>query len=162
MRLSTEKKLLTVIVGLFSLKEKAPTKNCDYYFQWPQKFGFISISPKTTLSPVLDFVKRTNRELQKSAPYLRLKNSKRTWKCQVFFYSTQKNPKVGSNWRAGTLWEFPIFLSENIEKIEGGPFEDIKNFRKVSQCRKNWKRGPFGIFVHPFCRKTSKNWRETL
>ena len=22
------------------------------------------------------------------------------------------------------------------------------------------KGGPFGIFQHPFCRKTSKNWRE--
>ena len=24
---------------------------------------------------------------------------------------------------------------------------------------KNWKTGPFGVFQHPFCRKTSKNWR---
>ena len=30
-RLSTEKKLLTVRVGLFSLREKAPTKNKDSY-----------------------------------------------------------------------------------------------------------------------------------
>ena len=25
---------------------------------------------------------------------------------------------------------------------------------------KNWKGGPFGVFQHPFCRKTSTNWRE--
>ena len=31
MRLSTEKKLLTVIVGLFSSREKAPTKNPKMY-----------------------------------------------------------------------------------------------------------------------------------
>ena len=27
---------------------------------------------------------------------------------------------------------------------------------KISQCRKKTERGPFGIFQHPFCRKTSK------
>ena len=25
--------------------------------------------------------------------------------------------------------------------------------------KKNWKGGPFGIFQHPFCRKTSKKCR---
>ena len=51
----------------------------------------------------------------------------------------KKNPKVGPNWHAkrGTLLEFSIFLSQNIKKIEGGPFEDIKKFSKVSQRRKN-------------------------
>ena len=28
--------------------------------------------------------------------------------------------------------------------------------KKVSQCRKKPKGGPFGIFQHPFCRKTPK------
>ena len=28
--------------------------------------------------------------------------------------------------------------------------------KKISQCRKKLKGGPFGIFQHPFCRKTSK------
>ena len=35
-------------------------------------------------------------------------------------------------------------------------------WKKVSQCRKNWKGGPFGGFQHPFCRKTSKNWTGKL
>ena len=39
--------------------------------------------------------------------------------------------------------------------VNWGPF--YENFEKVSQCRKNWKGGPFGIFQHPFCRKTQKN-----
>ena len=30
---------------------------------------------------------------------------------------------------------------------------------KSLTMRKNWKGGPFGVFQHPFCRKTSKNWR---
>ena len=33
---------------------------------------------------------------------------------------------------------------------------------KVSQCRKKLKGGPFGIFQHPFSRKTPKKWRGTL
>ena len=33
----------------------------------------------------------TSRDRPKSAPYPRLKNSKKTSKCQVFFYSTRKS-----------------------------------------------------------------------
>ena len=71
------------------------------------------------------FIKATSRDRPKSAPYLRLKNSKRTSICQ----------SIGE---LGTLlWN----------KFFG---------KKVSQCRKKLKGGPFGIFQHPFCRKTSK------
>ena len=48
----------------------------------------------------------------------------------------------------GTLWGFSTsILSQNIKKLKGG-----KNFifGKKSQCRKNCKGGPFGIFQHPF------------
>ena len=37
--------------------------------------------------------------------------------------------------------------------------EENKNFhfrKKISQFRKKLKGGPFGIFQHPFCRKTAK------
>ena len=37
--------------------------------------------------------------------------------------------------------------------------EENKNFyfrKKITQCRKKLKGGPFGIFQHPFCRKTAK------
>ena len=108
----------------------------------------------------------TSLERHKSAPYLRLKNSKRTWKSQktqsikltkrvsnsrktqtteLARQVPDKRPcikccKTSKNWR-GTLW--------------------WKKIQKVSQFQKNWK-GPFGIFQHPFCRKASKNWRGTL
>ena len=67
------------------------------------------------------------------------------------------NPKVGPNWRAkrGTLWHFSTFLSQNIKKIEGGPFGG-KNSKKTHSVKKNWKGGPLGIFKHPFYRKTFK------
>ena len=67
---------------------------------------------------------RTSRDRPKSAPYLRLKNSKRTSICQ----------SIGE---LGTLlWK------KNLEK-------------KSHNAEKNWKGGPFGIFQHPFCRKTA-------
>ena len=40
---------------------------------------------------------QTSRERHKSAPYLRLKNSKRTSKCQIFTFTVPENPKVGPN-----------------------------------------------------------------
>ena len=156
----------------------------------------------------------TSRDRPKSAPYPRLKNSKKTSKCQVFFYRSRKSKifrnfflkklhtkKIGpsgapglasaSPWRAnvsqcrktergdplrffnihsvakhekieeiffcfrekilqcrkklkgGTLWDFPTsILSQNIKKMQGGPFEE-KKFRKknseknVSSAEKN-------------------------
>ena len=55
----------------------------------------------------------------------------------------------------GTLWGFlTSILSQNIKKLKGENFY----FRKKSLAvpKKNWKGGPFGIFQHPFCRKTAK------
>ena len=146
--------------------------------QWAPSFWFVSIS--------LGLL--TNRDRPKSAPYPRLKNSKKTSKCQVLFYSTreskffekifskklhtQKNGPSGapglasaSPWRAKVsqcrktergdpLRFFNIHSVAKHEKIE-----ENKNFHfreKISQCRKKLKGGPFGIFQHPFCRKTSK------
>ena len=34
--------------------------------------------------------------------------------------------------------------------------------KKSHNAEKNWKEEPFGIFQHPFCRKTSKKCRGTL
>ena len=75
----------------------------------------------------------TSWERHKSAPCLRLKNSKRTVK---YSFTIPKKP----NWRRiGPLSEFSIFLSRDIKKIEGGPFEHIDIFfrKQFSQCRKN-------------------------
>ena len=41
----------------------------------------------------------------------------------------------------------------------GDPLEKKQIFEKSLTMPKNWKGGPFGVFQHPFCRKTSKNWR---
>ena len=56
--------------------------------------------------------------------------------------------------RGDPLRFFNIHSVAKHEKIE-----ENKNFHfreKISQCRKKLEGGPFGIFQHPFCRKTSK------
>ena len=61
---------------------------------------------------------------------------------------TQKLVRIG----APDLLDLSTFLSVSTkyQNIEGGPFRDINNFSKrVSQCRKTWKR-LFGIFQHSF------------
>ena len=61
----------------------------------------------------------TSRERHKSAPYLRLKNSKRTSKCKVFLYSTRKTQKLN---RSGSLLGIFFFQKKphNAEKTESG------------------------------------------
>ena len=91
--------------------------------------------------------KRTSRDRPKSAPYPRLKNSKRTSKFQsILFYSTKKIflKKVSQRrkkLKGGTLCGFsiPSSLSQNPKKLKGGPFREIFSRKNVSQCRKNWK-----------------------
>ena len=87
----------------------------------------------------------TSRDRPKSARYPRLKNSKRTSKCQFTVLENRKSkkyepsgapgPASASPWRAkrGTLPKLSTFLSQ----LKGGPFGEKTNFRrKVSQCRK--------------------------
>ena len=82
------------------------------------------------------------------APYPRLKNSKKTSKCQVFSFTVLENrnffgkkiskklhtKKMDRVARRGPLARAPGALkSHNAEKLKGGAF---------------------GVFQHPFCRKT--------
>ena len=65
-------------------------------------------------------------------------------------------------WRAGawrakreTLPKLSTFLSQ----LKGGPFGEKTTFRRKPQNAEKLEGGPFGVFQHPFCGKTSKNWR---
>ena len=59
------------------------------------------------------------------------------------------------NTERGTLWGFSTsILSQNIRKLKGGKFLFSEKSLKVP---KKTEKGPFGIFQHPFCRKTAKN-----
>ena len=123
----------------------------------------------------------TSRDRPKSAPYPRLKNNKKISKCLVFLlqYSkienfsekilskklhTQKNGPCGAlkshnaeKLKGGTPCGFSTsILSQNMKKLNK---TKILFSGKISQCRKKLKGGPFEIFQHPFCRKTSKKCR---
>ena len=107
------------------------------------------------------YLYQTSRERPKSAPYLRLKNSKRTSKCQsILFYGTGKTQtlnRIGAP--EGKLWDFLSILSQIIKKIEGGALLVKEIFWKVSQCRKN-KGGTLWDFSTSVLSENSKKLKE--
>ena len=108
---------------------------------------------------------KTSRDRPKSEPYPRLKNSKRTSKCQFTVLENRKTKKMDRVARRGPLARAPGAvkkkggtipkLSTFLSQLKGGPFGEKTNFRKVSQCRKT-ERGTLCDFKHPFCCKISK------
>ena len=89
----------------------------------------------------------------KSAPYLRLKNSKRTSKCRssgefgTFYEKILKRSHNAKKTESGDpLGFFNIHSVATLSKIEGGPFGG-KKFPKKSRTvpKKNLKGGPFGL-----------------
>ena len=99
------------------------------------------------------FIKKavTSWDRPKSAPYPRLKNSKKTSKCQVFSFTVLEN-------RFFRKFSKKLHSQKNGPSGAPGPASASPWRAKVSQCRKT-EGGPFGIFQHPFCRKTSKKCR---
>ena len=82
------------------------------------------------------FQVQTSRDRHKSAPYLRLKNSKRTSKCQsVFFYSTRKffSEKISQcrkKLKKWTLWShLLLYVTRETFLVQfPGPTGAIQNF----------------------------------
>ena len=72
-------------------------------------------------------------------------------------YQTHKKPKRPI-WRLarGTLSHFSTSIVAKHQKIEGGPFGEKKIPKKSLTMPKKLEDGPFRIFQHPFCHKTSK------
>ena len=61
--------------------------------------------------------------------------------------------------KGGTLWGFSTsILSQNMKKLKKKFFFSFSG-KKSHNAEKNWKGGPFEVFQHPFCRKTSKKCR---
>ena len=77
---------------------------------------------------------KTSRDRPKSAPCPRLKNSKKTSKCQVFFYSTRKSKNFRKNY----------ILKKNGPSGAPGPASPWR--AKVSQCRKTEWGDSLGFF----------------
>ena len=83
----------------------------------------------------------TSRDRPKSAPYPRLKNSKKTSKCQVLFYSTRK-----SNFFEKKIFE-KITYSKKWTEWHAGARTSASPWRaKFSQCRKTERGDPLRFF----------------
>ena len=65
------------------------------------------------------------------------------------------------NWKGDPLRFFNIHSVAKHEKIEEKIFL-LFSGENLTMPKKNWNEEPFGIFQHPFCRKTSKKCRGTL
>ena len=86
---------------------------------------------------------KTSRKRPKSAPYLRLRNSKRTSKCQnILFYSTRKTQKLDRIGAPGGNFEIFHPFCRKSKKLR----DPLIFFKTVSQCRRNWKGDPVGFF----------------
>ena len=124
-------------------------------------------------------VEETSWDRPKSAPYSRLKNSKRTSKCQFTILENLEKPKNGpsgapgpasvSPWalkrkkvsqcqktETGTLWGFSTsILSQNIKKLKGEIFIFGKKYLTMP---KQTERGdPLGFFNIYSVAKQHKN-----
>ena len=93
----------------------------------------------------------SSRERPKSAPYLRLKKRKRTWKCQVFSSTVPENPKVGPYWSALSGFSTTI-QSQNIKLLTRKALEKNKKSYFFQRCfgkshsAENPKEDPLGFF----------------
>ena len=98
--------------------------------------------------------RKTSRDRPKSAPYQRLKNSKRTFKCQFTVLENLKTKKMDRVARRGPLARAPAALKEG--HFRNCLWRKNKFSKKKSHNGEKLKGGPFGIFKHPICCKISK------
>ena len=128
-----QKKLATVIVGLFSLKENAPTKNKT----GTSKVGAISKAQEAQ-SFLNMLIGRIHEKLWKhfrdtqSVPFMLDMTGKSLFpdweqnKIWFFFWKffwkkTSEMSHSAEKWKGGTLWDsLTYILLQNIKKLEGG------------------------------------------
>ena len=112
----------------------------EYYYK---SYKIVETIRKKFIHLVLIVLRRTSWERHKSEPRLKIKNSTKTSKRQVFFSIVPEKPKGEPHWRAktGTLWDFLTSNFSKYQNIEGEPLVTLKKLsKKFSQCRnKNGK-----------------------
>ena len=127
-------------------------------FPWPDlAWVVLVVSVKSGPISVRSVIwRKTKPERPKLASYLRLKNSKRTSKCQsILFYSTQKLKSWTELAHQGGTLRFFIHSVANHQKKLKGPFGE-KNWKTVPQCWKKIKRGTFWYFSTSILSENSK------
>ena len=112
-------------------------------------------------------MKWTSRDRPKSAPYPRLKNSKRTSKCQFTVLENRKSKKMDRVAHRGPLARAPGALKgghlRNCQHVcrswRGDPLEKKQIFEKHFTMPKNWKGGDFGFSNIHSDAKQQKSWK---
>ena len=100
---------------------------------------------------------RASLERHKSAPYLRLKNNKRTSKCQVFLYSTQKTQKLKRIGAPGGYSDFSTSIVAKHQKMKRRHFGDFSTSFLSPGIKKKLKEDSFRNFFF----KKSPNAEKT-
>ena len=147
---------------------KLPLGLCNYRFF---EFGRLSVGYSKTRSVIGRLVILTSRDRPKSAPYPRLKNSKKTSKCQVFFFTVLKNRKFYE-----TIFFRKNYILKKMDRVASrGPLARAPSalkgwhFRKYQHFCRSWggfvakhqkieggKNFIFGKKSH----SAEKNWKE--
>ena len=100
---------------------------------------------------------KTSRDRPKSAPYPRLKNSKKTSKCQVFSFTVLENRKFSEN-----FFSKKLHTQKNGPSSAPGPASANPWRAKVSQWRKTERGDPLGFFNIHSVAKQQKKMKGTL
>ena len=109
----------------------------------------------------------TSRDRPKSAPYPRLKNSKRTSKCQFTVLENRKSKKMDGMARRGPLARAAGALKgEHLQNCQhfcrswrGGLWRKNKFSKKSLTMPKNWKGDPFGFLNTQSVVKYQRTWK---
>ena len=86
---------------------------------------------------------KTSRDRPKSAPYLRLKNRKKTSECQSIGFFEKKSLRMPKKLKGRTLWYFSTsILSQNSKQIERRPSGEKKFEKKSHNAEKAQRVDP--------------------
>ena len=91
-------------------------------------------------------------------------------KKKIFFYFREKISQCRKKLKGGTLWDFPTsILSQNIKKMQGGPFEEKKFEKKIrKKCLavpKKIERGDYLVSPGMICyaeKQVKPFWSSSL
>ena len=110
----------SIVIKLRNLYENPKQSFCSFR-AFLQNFSMQSMPNSYLVVGLVHINNIKSRERPKSAPYLRLKNSKRTSKYSLLRY--RKNPKVEPNWHTrGDTLKFFIHSVANQKKLKEGHF----------------------------------------
>ena len=115
---------------------------CSFYFYFSPPNALFFVINRTTKLGMKDFFKDQQWRVERDSNLIPLQYRSNALTTNPFAFFNIHCCKTSKNWTVKKFGE--------------------KKFPKKFTMPKKLKGVPFGNFQHPFCRKTSKNWRGTL